>query len=104
MSLAESLLEYEKSLQFLKMENENLKNRITFLEKLVPAVLKKEKSNELELLTVSEVAERLRTNKNTVYNLINKGYLVGLKLGSTKVSIEELEDFIKRSKGKSIEI
>lgn len=104
MSLAEGLLEYEKNLQFLKMENENLKNRLTFLEELVPAVLRKEKGTYVELLTVPEVAKKLKTNKNTVYNLINKGYLIGLKLGSIKVSNQELEDFINRSKGQSIDM
>lgn len=44
---------------------------------------------ELEnvLLTVHEVAKTLKTNPNTVYELINRGELKGLKLGRIKVWI-----------------
>ena len=36
------------------------------------------------LLTVNEVAKTLKTNSNTVYELINRGELRGLKLGRIK--------------------
>ncbi|GKV66733.1 MULTISPECIES: helix-turn-helix domain-containing protein [unclassified Sporosarcina] len=55
-----------------------------------------------ELLDVSEVARRLKCNKNTVYDLIRSGRLVGLKLGRMKVSTMELNDFMKRYAGKDV--
>lgn len=55
-----------------------------------------------ELLDVSEIARRLKCNRNTVYDLIRSGRLVGLKLGRMKVSTMELEDFMKRYAGKDV--
>ena len=100
MSLAETLLEYEKTIEIIKRENEDLKSRVDFLEKVIPITLKKQQA--IELFTVSEVAEKLKTNKNTVYELISKGYLKSLKLGSQKISINELQNFIDRFNGKEV--
>lgn len=55
-----------------------------------------------ELLDVAEVAKRLKCNKNTVYDLIKSGQLVGLKLGRMKVSTMELDDFLRRNAGKDL--
>lgn len=55
-----------------------------------------------ELLDVSEIAKRLKCNRNTVYDLIRSGRLVGLKLGRMKVSTMELDDFMKRYAGKDV--
>lgn len=55
-----------------------------------------------ELLDVAEVAQRLKCNKNTVYDLIRSGRLVGLKLGRMKVSTMELYDFMERYAGKDL--
>lgn len=55
-----------------------------------------------ELLEVSEVAKRLKCNKNTVYDLIKSGQLVGLKLGRMKVSSMELDDFLRRNAGNDL--
>ena len=52
-----------------------------------------------ELLNVAEVAKRLKCNRNAVYDLIKSGRLVGLKLGSMKVSTMELDDFMRRYAG-----
>ncbi|WP_338652696.1 helix-turn-helix domain-containing protein [Sporosarcina psychrophila] len=52
-----------------------------------------------ELLDVAEVARRLKCNRNTVYELIRSGQLVGLKLGRLKVSTMELDDFLNRNAG-----
>lgn len=52
-----------------------------------------------ELLDVAEVAKRLKCNRNTVYDLIKSGRLIGLKLGRMKVSTMELEDFMRRYAG-----
>ncbi|MDU1348306.1 helix-turn-helix domain-containing protein [uncultured Clostridium sp.] len=100
MSLAENLLEYEKTVSLIKQENEDLKSRVAFLENMISITLKKQQAPEL--FTVSEVAEKLKTNRNTVYDLISKGYLKSLKLGSQKVSIDELQNFIERFKGKEV--
>lgn len=57
-------------------------------------------NNNIELLNISEVAKKLKVNKNTVYNLIKSRHLSALKLGSLKVTSFELERFILSSVGK----
>lgn len=52
-----------------------------------------------ELLDVAEIARRLKCNRNTVYDLIRSGQLVGLKLGRLKVSTMELDNFLNRNAG-----
>lgn len=52
------------------------------------------------LYTVKEVAEILKVNPNRVYELIKKGCLIGLKLGSLKVTNLELVRFFKNTKEK----
>lgn len=54
----------------------------------------------MELLTVQQVAKKLKVNKNTVYRLIKKGYITALKLGSLKVATTEVDRFIEFSIGK----
>lgn len=46
------------------------------------------------IYTVPEVASILQVNRNTVYNLMNKGELPYLVLGSRKVKGVDLERFI----------
>lgn len=59
---------------------------------------------ELEnvLLTVNEVAKTLKTNPNTVYELINRGELKGLKLGRIKVPFFEVDRFLRDNLGKEV--
>lgn len=57
---------------------------------------------EPELYTVSEVSHLLKINKNAVYELLKKGLLRGLKLGSMKVSKTELIRFIEENNGKDL--
>ena len=56
---------------------------------------------EPRLLTVREVAERLRSSPETVRRWLRQGKLRGFRPGGTKlgyrVSEEELQDFINRS-------
>lgn len=52
------------------------------------------------LLTVAEVSNVLRINKNAVYKLIKAGYIKALKLGSIKVTTRELDRFINEAEGK----
>lgn len=47
------------------------------------------------LLTVREVAELLRVNRNYIYNLINKGELKAVRIGSIKVKKTDLEEYVK---------
>lgn len=54
----------------------------------------------MELLTVKDVAKKLKVNVNYVYSLMNKGYLQYLILGSKKITDIELERFIKEAQGK----
>ena len=52
------------------------------------------------LLTVKEVAERLRVSRTCVYQLVERGKLVchriGLGRGAIRVSIEDLAAFVER--------
>ncbi|MDA3847654.1 MAG: helix-turn-helix domain-containing protein [Vallitaleaceae bacterium] len=54
------------------------------------------------LLTVKEVALELKTNVNTVYELINHNLLIGLKLGRLKVPDYEVERFIRENMGQDV--
>lgn len=54
----------------------------------------------MELLTISEVAKRLKMNKSDTYVLINKGIIPYVVLGSKKVADFVLDEFIQNSVGK----
>lgn len=54
------------------------------------------------LLNVSEVAERLKTDKNTVYNLIKSGKLRALKIKSYKIRNLEINRFLEENDGKDL--
>ena len=54
----------------------------------------------MKLLTVKEVSKVLRVNPSYVYELMKKGHLNYLVLGSKKVTDFELERFLKESEGK----
>lgn len=54
----------------------------------------------MKLLTVKEVSKVLRVNPAYVYELMNKGHLNYLILGSKKVTDFELERFLKEAQGK----
>lgn len=51
------------------------------------------------LLTVREVAELLKVNRNYVYNAIKSGELKSVNIGSIKVKRTDLETYVK-SKGR----
>lgn len=48
------------------------------------------------LYTVKEASKVLKVNPETVYNLINKGVLPSLRLGSMKIKGSDLEQFIEK--------
>lgn len=54
----------------------------------------------LYLLTVKDVAKRLKVNVNYVYELIKKGHIEALRLGSMKITNVELDRFISNASGK----
>ena len=51
------------------------------------------------LCTVAETAKLLKTNTNYVYDLINKGLLSALKLGSYKIRRSTLMEFLEKFEG-----
>ena len=54
------------------------------------------------LYTVREAARVLRVNNNKVYELINTGKIIPLKLGSYKIPDYEIERFVKTNQGKEL--
>ena len=54
------------------------------------------------LYTVKEVSELLKTNPNYVYELIKRGLLPALKLGSLKIRRISLLKFLKENEGKDL--
>lgn len=54
------------------------------------------------LYTVAETAKLLKTNPNYVYELIKKGLLPALKLGSYKIRRSALLKFVKLNEGKDL--
>lgn len=51
------------------------------------------------LYTVKETSATLGVNVHVVYNLIKKGLLPALKLGSLKIRKESLEEFVTKYEG-----
>lgn len=54
------------------------------------------------LYTVKEVSQLIKTNVGYVYNLIKKGYLPALNLGSLKVRRASLLEFLEKYDGKDL--
>jgi excisionase family DNA binding protein len=55
-----------------------------------------------ELLTLSEVANRLRLSKRTIIRYINRGHLDAIKLdGGWRISEDALSDFLSRRRTRS---
>ena len=54
---------------------------------------------ELKSYTVGEVAERLRVNPKTVYRMVRKGTLRGVRIGSLwRIPAETLEEYLTGKK------
>ena len=56
----------------------------------------------ITLYTVKEVAKIIQSNTTYVYELIRKGYLPALKLGSYKIRADALEKFLTDYEGKDL--
>ncbi len=54
------------------------------------------------LYTVAETAKLLKTNSKYVYELIKRGLLPALKLGSYKVRKTALTNFLEKNEGKDL--
>lgn len=54
------------------------------------------------IYTVQEVASILHSSPNYIYELIRKGYLPAIKLGSLKVLKSTLERFLNQNEGKDL--
>jgi len=54
------------------------------------------------LYTVTEAAELLKVNRNSVYELLKKNVIRGLKLGSLKITRTELIKFLEENNGKDL--
>jgi len=52
--------------------------------------------------SVHEVAKKLRTSPNYVYDLINKGYLPAIKLGSLRIIKSSLDNFLIINEGNDL--
>lgn len=55
------------------------------------------------LLTVSDVAKRLKVNRNYVYKLIHSGLLPYIELGSMKIREDALNEFVVNMEGKNVD-
>jgi len=54
-----------------------------------------------QMLTVREVAERLRVSPATVYRWVRRGKLEALRIGgTTRIEEEALSEFIEKAKGR----
>ena len=58
--------------------------------------------NDKLVYTVHEVSSILHSSPNYIYELIRKGYLPAIKLGSLKVLKTTLERFLIQNEGKDL--
>lgn len=58
--------------------------------------------NDKLVYTVQEVAKRLHSSPNYIYQLIYKGYLPAIKLGSIKILKSSLEKFLIINEGNDL--
>ena len=54
------------------------------------------------LLSITQTAQRLKTNKNFVYKLVDKGLLKCLIMGSKKIRNSEINRFLAEYEGKDL--
>ena len=68
----------------------------------VPELANTHNKEEKLLYTVKETAYVLGCNVHLVYNLVNKGLLPALKLGSLKIRKTSIEKFLDEYDGKDL--
>ena len=54
------------------------------------------------LYTVKETSKLLKTNQNYIYELIKKGFLPALKLGSFKIRRTAILEFLEKYEGQDL--
>lgn len=54
------------------------------------------------LYTVKETSKLLKTNQNYIYELIKKGFLPALKLGSFKIRKSAILEFLEKYEGQDL--
>ena len=54
------------------------------------------------LYTVTETAELLKVNRNSVYDLLKKNVIRGIKIGSLKITRTELLEILEKNNGKDL--
>ena len=54
------------------------------------------------LYTVKETSKLLKTNPNYIYELIKKGFLPALKLGSFKIRRSAILEFLEKYEGQDL--
>lgn len=54
------------------------------------------KQDENELLSIEQLCERLFISPTTAYRLLQTGEIKGFKLGTWKIPISSVNDYIKR--------
>jgi len=60
------------------------------------------KMNDKLIYTVQEVAKLLHSSPNYIYQLIYRGYLPAIRLGSLKIRKETLEKFLLVNEGNDL--
>lgn len=65
----------------------------------MPKVTAEKQVPEL-LFTLAEVGQILKCNRNAVSDLVRHGHIKAMKLGHLKVSVWEVERFIRDNEGK----
>lgn len=55
------------------------------------------KDDDLQYYTTDEVADFLKISRRTIYNLLEKGLLKGVKIGKTwRFSKQDIQDYIQK--------
>lgn len=53
-------------------------------------------NNDNELLSIDQVCDRLFISRTTAYKLLQTGELVGFKLGTWKVPVKSVNEYINK--------
>lgn len=78
------------------------KSKVKFDKIFLILILKGGGNISIILYTVKEVAQIIHSNTTYVYELIKKGYLPAMKLGSYKIRASSLAQFLLESEGKDL--
>lgn len=90
-----------RKLMFLRyyIRDKELKKYACFVFSINKGELYNMDKTEKLLYSVSEASSALGVNNHIVYELINKGLLPAMKLGTKKIRKKSLEDFVEKYEG-----